>query len=309
MNRIVASLILFCAISPVALQSASAVTIDWSPVGNPGNANDPADGDIITPGIQNSGAVPYAYNIGTYDVTNSQYGEFLNAKDPGGVNALGLYISSMAGTLGGIDFNAAGANGTKYTLISGRQNHPVNWVSWYDAIRFANWLNNGQGAGDTETGAYTLLGGGPTPSNADSIKRNVGARVFLPSENEWYKAAYYNPATSSYFLYPTSSNSIPTASGPTALANHANFNNVVGNLTDAGAYRGTKSPYGAFDLGGNVLQWNETLINVAPSFSVRGLRGSPFGGGSNLLQSSARLGTGIPSGKGGSIGFRVASIP
>ena len=57
---------------------------------------------------------------------------------------------------GGISFNAGNANGSKYSVISGSGNHPVNYVSWYDAIRFANWLNNGQGSGDTETGAYTL---------------------------------------------------------------------------------------------------------------------------------------------------------
>ena len=43
---------------------------------------------------------------------------------------------------------------------------PVNYVDFYDALRFANWMNNGQGNGDTETGAYTLLGGTPTRAMA-----------------------------------------------------------------------------------------------------------------------------------------------
>ena len=100
----------------------------------------------------------------------------------------------------------------------------MNYVTWYDAIRFANWLNNGQGNGDTETGAYTLgtLGAGGIPVTPP-LTHNAGAQVWLPTENEWYKAAYYNPGSSSYYLYPTSSNVIPTASGPTALANHANL--------------------------------------------------------------------------------------
>ena len=90
----------------------------------------------------------------------------------------------------------------------------MNYVTWYDAIRFANWLHNGQGSGDTETGAYTLLGNAtPTPSNGPSITRNPGATWFLPSENEWYKAAYHNPAANSYSLYPTSSHTVPTAGG------------------------------------------------------------------------------------------------
>ena len=87
-------------------------------------------------------------------------------------------------------------------------------------------------AATTESGAYTLLGDTPTPSNANTITRTAGATVFLPSENEWYKAAYYNPATSSYYLYPTSSNSTPNASGPTSTPNSANYANAVGSLTE-----------------------------------------------------------------------------
>ncbi len=197
--------------------------------------------------------------------------------------------------------------------MSGDGNHPVNYVTWYDTLRFANWLNNGQGTGDTESGAYILQGGTPTPSNANTITRETGATIFLPSEDEWYKAAYYDPRTtaqggppsdSHYWLHGTSSSSTPNASGPTATPNSANYNNVVGNLTNVGAYSGTTSPYGAFDMAGNVFQWNEALI----SGSFRGLRGGSFNDGSSYLRSSYRAYVN-PSGEGLSIGFRVASVP
>ncbi len=165
----------------------------WSYVGNPGNPND---------SITSFGTVGYAYNIGTYDVTNNQYAAFLNAKLPDGEtnDPLSLYNSSMTdATFGGITYNPSAPSGSKYFVSLDDGDHPVNYVTYYDAIRFANWLNNGQGNGNTETGAYTLLGGTPTPSNAGSITRNEGATVFLPDENEWYKAAYYNPATRSVF--------------------------------------------------------------------------------------------------------------
>jgi sulfatase modifying factor 1 len=282
---------------------ASAVTINWSPVGNPGNAIDPIFGSTeIT-----TGAVPYVYNIGTYDVTVSQYVEFLNIKDSAGANSLGLYNTFMSDmTYGGIDFNNLNLPGNKYSVKSGRGGHPENYTTWYNAIRFANWLNNGQGTGDTETGAYTLLGGAAVPSNGNSITRNAGAKVFLPSMNEWYKAAFYNANTSSYYRYPTSSNIAPTASGPTALANHANI--VLGgpnNLTDVGAYTGTTSPYGVFDMGGNVWQWNEILVNGV----ARGYRGGSFATNSDSLRSTSRINFITSTFELNYIGFRVAMVP
>jgi sulfatase modifying factor 1 len=204
-------------------------------------------------------------------------------------------------TNGGINYNAGNADGSKYSVKLGDGNHPVNVVTWYDAVRFANWMNNGQGNGDTETGAYTLLGGTPTPSNAFFINRNAGATVFLPSENEWYKAAYNIPGTNSYFRYPTSSNATPTATAPTATPNSVNSRNVLGHLTDVGAYTGTTSPYGAFDMGGNVWQWNEASIPFN-----RGERGGAFNISSDFMLSSARQSFNPAFGTD-NVGFRLAS--
>jgi formylglycine-generating enzyme required for sulfatase activity len=302
-----AALALFALLAAFAAD-ARAVTIAWSPVGNPGNAADPATGSLY-------GAVGYSYNIGTYDVTNSQYVEFLNAKDPNGTSPLQLYNGNMSSSpYGGINYSAGNANSSKYSVMSGDGNHPVNFVTFYDTLRFANWLNNGgQTNSDTESGAYTLQGGTPTPSNANTITRSATATVFLPSENEWYKAAYYDPRTtaqggppsdSHYWLYPTSSNTAPTSSFPTATPNSANIlpSGPV-NLTDVGAYTGTTSPNGAYDMGGNVWQWNEALN----SDSSRGLRGGSFGNDSSFLLSSYRADYN-PSIGSSIIGFRVASI-
>jgi len=206
---------------------------------------------------------------------------------------------------GSIKFTASNPSGSKYSVIPQRANLPANYVSWYDAIRFANWMNNGQGNGDTETGAYTLgtLGAGGVPVSPP-LTHNVGSRIWLPTENEWYKAAYYNPGTGSYFLYPTSSNATPIASFPTGLPNHANYDQKVNGLTGVGDYTGTKSPYGAFDMGGNVGQWNEALgIN-----SNRVYRGGSFAFNASFLRS---LGwpSALPSATSAVIGFRLASVP
>src|SRR5882672_3463920 len=151
-------------LSLLIASSASAVTMDWTPIGNPGNACDtqPVAGE----GTGCFGAVGYSYNIGTYEVTNAQYAEFLNAK--AAADPLGLYSESMGGpSVGGSVFGGIARSGSSgsytYSVLAGRGDKPVNFVSFYRAMRFANWLNNGQGSGDTETGAYTLEGGTPTP--------------------------------------------------------------------------------------------------------------------------------------------------
>ena len=87
-------------------------------------------------------------------------------------------------------------------------NRPVNYVSFWDACRFANWLHNGQptgaqGAGTTETGAYTL--DGYNGIDGRTIQRNAGWKWAVTSEDEWYKAAYYKGGSTNagYWDYPT----------------------------------------------------------------------------------------------------------
>ena len=174
------------------------LSIDYVPVGNAGNAAD-------TTGY---GAVGYAYNIGTYEVTNAQYVDFLNAK--GASNSNGIYNLTMGHTGGTYNYGniiQSGSSGSyTYSVSSTYANQPVVGVTWFDAARFSNWLGNGQGSGSMEMGAYTLNG-----ATSGIINVNPGAAVYIPSENEWYKAAYYNGANSTYSLYPNGQNTMTQA--------------------------------------------------------------------------------------------------
>src|SRR5262249_32767417 len=131
-----------CMLSLLITSSASAVSMAWTLIGNPGNACDPAHSSPC------AGSVGYVYNIGTYEVTNAQYVEFLNAKaasDP-----YGLYHFQMTSGYSGI--TQSGNDGSyTYSVAAGHENWPVDYVTFFDALRFANWMNNGQGSGDTET--------------------------------------------------------------------------------------------------------------------------------------------------------------
>jgi sulfatase modifying factor 1 len=288
----------------LATSVASAVTMAWTPIGNPGN---PADTQVMNDRTTGYGSVPYSYSIGTYEVTNAQYVAFLNAKAK--TDPLGLYNPEMSipegGTLyGGITRSGSSGSYT-YSAISGRGDMPVNYVSFYDALRFANWMNNGQGSADTETGAYTLLGGTAWPSNGGTVTRNAAATIVLPSENEWYKAAYYDRLSGSYFDYPANSDAQSVCQGPDLDPSRANCNLAVGNLTIVGSYKGSASAYGTYDQGGNVYEWNESIVNI----TSRGFRGGSFGDIPGNLAASHRSGA-FPGGDDNpAMGFRLAMIP
>lgn len=306
MSGKIAGLFCFCAAILLAPYPVSAITMNWSYVGDPGNSAD-------TTGY---GAVNYAYYIGTYDVTQGQYVAFLNANDPTGANPLDLFNSVMnnGSESGDISFNWSAASGSKYSVSASQANLPIIGVTWYDTIRFANWMDNGQPIFNTEptatnnateNGSYTLDGFTPTPSNGATITRNSGAVIVLPNENEWYKAAYYDPATSSYFQYPTSSNIAPNASEPTSTPNSANYNEAVGSITPVGAYSGTTSPSGAYDMAGDVWQWNErSYLNGL----FRSMRGGSFEDPSETGQSSGATSDSPPNADF-NVGFRLAMVP
>jgi formylglycine-generating enzyme required for sulfatase activity len=217
-----------------------------------------------------------------------------------------LYSTFMGSdaTFGGI--TRSGISGSfSYSVKSGFASKPVTYVSFWDAARFANWLQNGQPTGlqtslTTEDGAYTLS---PAAIAANSVLRNTGASVFLPSESEWYKAAYYDPIAGLYYNYPTGTNATIGCVAPGSdTGNSANCSS--GALTDVGAYALSDSPSGTFDQGGNVFEWHEEIKFT----SVRGLRGGAWNCTPSSLAASYSN-SGSPAFGGDFIGFRVASIP
>src|SRR5262249_22549258 len=146
------------------------------------------------------------------------------------------------------------------------------------------------------------------PLNGQEITRNAGAKFFLPNENEWYKAAYYNPSTGRYFQYGTSSDDSPSRALPPGDTNSANLSNAVGGSTDVGAYISTLSPFGLFDMAGNVWQWNEALISF-PVENDRGIRCGGFNDGTSISPISGFRKSQDPDRLSIDVGFRIAGVP
>ncbi len=276
--------------------AASGVTIDWVYVGDPGNPSDAAN-CTSSP----CGSVSYGFFISKYEITNTQYAEFLNAKassDP-----LALYSANMSSDVNNGGVTRSGAPGAfTYAVKAGFENKPVTYVSFFDALRFSNWMNNGYGSGDTESGAYTLLGGTAFPTNGTFVGRNTGATTFLTSENEWYKAAYFIDSDfwGPYAPYATQSFFNPTCSAPTSAPNTANCWPQVGRVTDVGSYPGSPSHYGTFDQAGNVREWTDVVL-----LGQRQARGGEWGSTNGALRSGYYF---FPNGEDSETGFRVASM-
>ncbi len=292
------------------ISAAHAAMIDMVTVGNPGNAPDTRYDAI------GFGSVGYNYQIGKYEVTAGQYTEFLNAVAKADPN--GLYNTAMGDGGNSLSANIQRTGSSpnySYSVAADWANRPVNYVSFWDAARFANWLHNGQptgpqGPGTTEDGAYHDVG------DQALFGRNTGAQFFIPTENEWYKAAYHDKTAAlgaTYFDYQTGTNSVPgnDINETTNPGNNANYfinNDTIGSpyyRTVVGEFELSDSPYGTFDQGGNVWEWNETKVTS----SSRGLRGGSFDFLSFVLHASHRSFLDDPALELFGVGFRVASIP
>ena len=280
--------------------------VSWVTVGDAGN-----EGELSGEGAGGFGAdricgrVDYVYHIGKYEVTNREYCALLNAvasrKDPHGLYNPGMGADTFGGIL------RVGAPGDySYIVKTGMEKKPVNYVSFYDACRFANWLHNGRGKGGTETGAYAL-DGVTNPAN-DRLTRRLGARIVIPSEDEWYKAAYYKCGNMhvGYWDHATQSDEPPKCELPPGGPGSANCM-TVGRLTDVGAYVKSPGPYGTFDQCGNVWEWNEAILGKRGQY--RAARGGCFGSMDHAADRTHKPTYWEPTLENRYIGFRVAEVP
>jgi len=258
--------------------SGNEFTIDFVNIGNLDNAAD----------TTTYGAVPYEYRAGVNEISQNDIAK--------------ATASGMANVTAG--------------PWSGNQ--PAATINWYEAAAFVNWLNTSTG----NTAAYDLTFSNGSWSMAlwsseqawtaggTNLYRNKDAYYFLPSENEWYKAAYYNPGGSNYFLYPTGSDSPPTPVASGIEAGTAVYDGATTFPAEV-TLSGGLSPYGTRGQGGNVWEWTESAVdgtNSSPT-QTRDVRGGgwddPFG---DLLPTYQHT-PAPPDREDDDIGFRVASVP
>jgi formylglycine-generating enzyme required for sulfatase activity len=273
------------------------VSFDWVVVAEPGN---PADDEVmrcceakigLTEPTSGYGAVSYRFRITRTEVPTWAYVEFLNAV--GADDPHLLFNPAMQEAVQGTIVRSGFAGAFLYAAKPGREQEPVVYVDWYRAARFANWIHNGQPVGPqdtatTEDGAYTLLGQNPI-----GITRNAGSRVWIPSEDEFYKAAYHVPG-GGWVDYATGSDVPPMGEPPPGGPDSANYcppeslstgypclpeeSNGPNVATNVGAYPLARSAWGIQDGVGNVIEILEEHYCCSPQNGkwMAPARGGPY---------------------------------
>jgi formylglycine-generating enzyme len=257
---------------------ANTFQIDFVRIGNPGNSPD------VNPNP--AGAVPYEYRIGKYEISEQMIDK---------ANAL---------------------SGLGITKDTRGPDYPATNITWYEAARFANWLNTSTGNVPAykfdSSGNFQLWEATDAGYNASNLYRNSLAKYFLPSINEWHKAAYYDPIVSVYYDYPTGSDSIPDGidfvGDPDfeAVFRDGAANPMPNEIMNVGLL----SPYGTAGQGGNVREWDETAfgrLNDQPN-EQRRTSGGSWGDIYTALNASNTLGGVGPGFQGNFVGFRIASV-
>jgi eukaryotic-like serine/threonine-protein kinase len=287
----------------------------WILVGDPGNA----------PDANGLGAVAPTFLIGRYELTNDEYSRFLNGSSAGKSNRHGVAdgpTTPAEGAATAAILRLGNEGELRYEVVDGKGLLPVVGLRWSDAARLANWLHNGGGPeSDTESGAYSLADHAPDRETA--LAPDPGAKVWIPSLDEWYKAAYYKGGSgdAGYWRYPTGAGSPPKACAADDQGfgvpdgKSANFTRRSrwagakpleqgGCLTAVGS-NGPPGPCGAFDMGGNAAE----LVTVpgreptAPAHA--GLCGGDAGSKSAAALASEAQASPPPAGTGG---LRLAMV-
>ncbi len=202
-------------------------------------------------------------------------------------------------------------NGVTGGNLAGR---PATGISWNESARFVNWLNVSSGSvaayqfSNTAISANIVLWeSGDTGYDADNPYRNSGANFYLPSENEWYKTAYFDGDALSYNTFATSGTpSAVTGGTDPDTAVYGNAFSVGPALVDEA---GGASPYGTFGMNGNALEWMESSVdglNGAAS-DPRSVRGGSWTTASVLALASTVSTNNNPGTENANLGFRVAS--
>lgn len=294
--------------------------IDFVTVGDPGN---PACALPDPGGISYAdgrGSVPYEYRIGRAEITTGQWLQFVNTFSTLGGTWTGFAHPSHWGAEVDPTYSGPGA---RYRLrdAPSASVFPVGGISWRTAAMYCNWLTNAQATGTwaLQNGAYdaSTFTTNPDQTFNDQLTHNPSATFWIPTLDEWIKAAHYDPnrngaGQGGWWMYPNGTDT-PLTYGPppTGQANSGFTLPNFGNWNiPLGAYPGTVSPWGLLDVAGGATEWIEEAFGTTLGPEERGTDGSGSGWNISLAGLNdrvTRLGSDAPQVASSYQGFRIAS--
>lgn len=212
------------------------------------------------------GGVAYDYRIGRTEITTAQWIQFANTFETLG----GQWTNFAEPTFWGAepDPNYTGP-GQRWVVsdTTGAGNYPVGGISWRTAAMYCNWLCNGQSPSTTalQNGAYDASTFTTNSNNTynDQLAHNPGARFWIPTLDEWLKAAHYDPNRNGpgqvgWWMYPNRSDTqMIYGPPPGGQANAGAYNFPYGWYTPLGSYPGQTSAFGLLDAAGEAREWVE----------------------------------------------------
>lgn len=257
--------------APILTQGADGYT--WSTITHAGNRAPNASEHWWDPSFS-AGSVNYEYRMATTEVTGSQWYDFVQAYAPYiGAN---FFDSGFSGPATFVGFDGQGV--PRYVLNPMLRNQGIN-VSWRYAARFCNWLHNDRSLTQPafENGAYdtSTFTRNPDGSYNDQLTRHADARFWIPTMDEWVKAAHFDPnrygeGQEGYWLYPAGQDEplTPGPPGAPGAQTSAGLDIAKFGIPDIGDYPDVQSPWGLLDTSGGSSEWWETA-NLYPNGLVR----------------------------------------
>jgi len=272
---------------PVLALAASAAAqpdpsgIDFVTVTHPGN---PAYTGFDPFGYTSGrGSVGYEYRLGRTEVTTAQWIEFFNTFTTQDYHREWLTRPNLWGAQ--VDPTYTGP-GLRYRLrgdLPGAGDIAAYGITWRTAALYCNWLHNGKSSdpASLESGAYDASTFLDLPGNlfTDQATRSPGARYWIPSLDEWLKAAHWSPdnsANGGWYTYPNASDT-PLVYGPPGQGQaNAGFNlpGPAENYIPLGSYPATPSIWGTLDMAGCGSEWTEEIRQIGMTGMIRTFDGS-----------------------------------
>jgi formylglycine-generating enzyme required for sulfatase activity len=305
-----------CLAATAALAQSDPSGIDFVTIGSPGNpayqSSNPNDL------VNGRGSVDYSYRIGRDEVPTSLWVQFFNdAFDRPASDSIPFISFPGSNFWGASAVTPNNPGGHRWAVPSGNEMIPVGDISWRTAAVFCNWLSNGQGtsrsaflSGAYDTSTFNSINGVFT----DQVAHSPGAQYWIPTWDEWLKAAHWspsNPSNGGWYNYSNGSDS-PYIYGPPGQGQaNAGFSTPNPFSIPLGSYPTVQSPWGLLDVAGGTQEWTESVDTLSGGIRYRIFDGSFWNEDSfqaNGLDQIRNFGAEFPWVDTYNFGLRVASV-